>query len=353
LFSRWLLKAPNGKIEKVFGINKNDISIAESVKDTEKSILFYFSSKTRPIGEKKKGHSKTEEIKADQLKKQDYYTFQGKIKKDQWKEKDLDVYSFNEIKENNCSECNGRGYLDCKNCKGKGIVACKKCDNKGNITCKSCEKRPGKLIIELEIREVRDGKLSKVKRQITVLCPDCYGKSSISCPECGGKGGNVCQKCRASGRKVCKTCDGMAKIFEITRIPVPFLIEAATNSNFYYSRRYAKELAGIGKDLTEVALKEVEGIEFGDRKRLNKKDLVQALGEVKLDKDIENNMKDALNSLENMERSYKKGSGIEEPLYPIVAYPMSILHVETKKGKKFKLFSIGSEQRFLVLDRGF
>ncbi|MFW9993175.1 MAG: hypothetical protein ACFFD4_14120 [Candidatus Odinarchaeota archaeon] len=349
LFTKWLQQAPGSKIENVFGISKTSVSIAESVQETDKSVLFYFSSKVKSVSEKPKTASKPEVVKAEQLKKYDFYSFHGKqIRREDWKEKNLEVYSFDDLKEKNCSDCSGKGYTNCKDCSGKGLIACKKCDNKGTVPCTGkCEN--GKLVIEVE---VRDEKGKKTKKQVTVHCPECYGENKIPCPECGGKGGTVCQKCRASGKKQCKTCDGTGKLFEVYTVPVPIITEAGIKTNFFYSKKYAKELSSVGKDLTEMALKEVEGMEFKDLKKLNSKDLAQALGEVKLDKDIESNMKDAIKSFEELEKSYKKG-GVEEPLYPLVAYPMSILYIETKKGKKFKLFSVGSEQRFKVLDRGF
>ncbi|MHA1166738.1 MAG: hypothetical protein ACTSRU_02880 [Candidatus Hodarchaeales archaeon] len=349
VFARWLNKTPSGKIEKAFGFSKSDVSTAESVKDTDKSVLFYFVSMVKPTGKTEKSTTVAERVKAEQLKKYTLYSFKGKVEKGDWKEKSIEVYSFDDIKEIPCKDCQGKGYLNCKACNGKGRTSCKKCENKGKITCKRCEKTPGNLEIEVD---VINEKGKKNKKTVIVPCPECNGDRLISCPECGGKGGGVCQKCTGTGRKKCKACDGTGKLFDLIKIPVPFNIDQREKRNFFYSKKYEKELASVGKDLTDVALKEVEGIAFSDLKKLNS-ELASSMGEIKLDKDTENNMKQTIKTCETLKKEFEKKKGIEKPLMPVVAYPMSILYIETKKKKKFKIFSLGSEKRFVVFDRGF
>lgn len=349
VFARWLNKAPSGKIDKVFGFSKSDVSTAESVKDTDKSVLFYFVSMIKPTGKPVKSTTAVERVKADQLKKYTFYSFKGQVEQEDWNEKSIEVYSFDDIKELPCKDCQGKGYTNCKGCSGKGRISCKKCEDKGRISCKRCEKTPGNLEIEIE---VLDEKGKKSKNTIVVPCPECNGDKLITCPECGGKGGGVCKKCMATGRKKCNVCDGTGKMFDLVQIPVPFNVSQRDKQNFFYSKKYAKELASVGKDLTEVALKDVEGIAFSDLKKLNS-DLASSMGEIKLDKDTESNMKETIKTYETLKKDFEKKKGIEKPMIPLVAYPVSILYIETKKKKKFKIFSLGSENRFVVFDRGF
>ena len=95
----------------------------------------------------------------------------------------------------------------------------------------------------------------------------------------------------------------------------------------------------IEKDLHQV-IQEVEGIKFNDTKALNN-NAEASLGY------INKNIKKALSATTSDYQKTKKASD-SEVISQIHLFPMIVLFCETKRGKKFEIYSVGSANKFRV-----
>ena len=114
----------------------------------------------------------------------------------------------------------------------------------------------------------------------------------------------------------------------------------------------SKSKALKSRDLSQMLeRKNVEPIRVGKLKDLDKKKLEDLLGF--WDKDADKQVKNCKKSFENKEKSKE-----EEPKYPIEIYPLQKIEIDSSnasgyKNKRFAIYSIGSENGYIVFDIGF
>jgi hypothetical protein len=300
IFEKWAQKASrtkSKKLEKQFGtkgavFSVSNISAAETVKDTLKEAAIYFSVK-RIIAPSKK-EVEREVVEPEDLRKITFFQFKTDVVKENWDEDEMVPY-YSSIKPEPCKKCKGKGYIEDK---------CKNCDGKGTIT------------EELTVLEGEEA--DKTKKPFKYPCEECYGSGTL--------------------RTTCKKCDGFQNFYSYEIRPVPFK-RIETGIPILHSSAKTKYEKEIEEDLHKV-IDQVEGIEFKKFKDLEKK-AEPSLGYY--NKDIKKTIKSAGKSY----KKYKKDDETEISSN-IILFPMNQLICETKKGKSFEIYSIGSDKNFLV-----
>ncbi|NVM54675.1 MAG: hypothetical protein HWN66_13305 [Candidatus Helarchaeota archaeon] len=340
VFEKWINKTSAKELKKKFEVKgvpfqKNNISAAESVNNVEKFTAFYFQSEkkaTAPTG--------TDEYRTDVkgVGKVKFYDFTTSVDSETWKDKSK-VPLFDTLKPVNCERCNGSGYINCKRCKGERLITCKQCKGKATVRCKDCDGTGSK---EVAVLILKNGK-EKIKKKIKFNCPTCFGTGKLECKVCGGTGKIPCPDCKANARYRCDKCKGYGHFYNYSIGFVPFKATSALIPHLFFRTDVEKEL---GYRLSN-ALSKVEGIQIRDVKKLNEHDVTAVLG-FELDSNIKKLMHSAKKDFEHLQKSE-----MDKPHYPIYIFPVLELDVVTPKHKKFKLFSIGSEMGYTVLDRGF
>ena len=212
---------------------------------------------------------------------------------------------FDKIAESNCPDCSGKGITgECKNCKGTGS-----------------------LTLKLEV--ITEPGSSKDKKERKVKCGECHGSgvSAISC----------------------KTCEGTGVVYRFPSDLVPF--SDAGDVYFFWNQQIEKEMSK-SKFMKKMELLDlldknnVSPIKINDLKNLEQKNLEPELGF--WDKEASQQVKECKKSFENMTKE-----GAEEPKMPIEIYPLQQIDIETYKGKKFSICSVGSAQGYIVFDLDF
>nr|MDO8080861.1 hypothetical protein [Candidatus Freyarchaeota archaeon] len=340
VFAKWLERADLGKLEKLFSVKrvkfeKSNISVAESVKNVEKHAVFFFHSRIDPSTTKE---VEKNVVNIDELSKVTFYDFGNKqVDITEWKDKNL-VPFHSSIKEIRCDECSGKGSIACDKCNGSGTLACKKCNGSGNLTCPSC-KGDRKLYAKLKV--LTEGKKSDV--EMPYNCDVCWGVGTIKCSNCGGTGKVDCDKCHGEAKTPCKQCKGTGTLFEYATGSVPF--KTAVIPNLFFRSEFEKHLAKV----IDKEFANIEGIKINDYNSLNEKEITPHLGF--FNKEVEDKMNKAKAAFKDLEKKAAKGG--ETPEYPISVYPLLKLDIETPKGKKFSVFSIGTDKNYIVTDYGF
>lgn len=340
VFSRWLARADLSNLEKLFSMKRvkferSNISAAESVKNVEKHAVFFFHSRIDPSITK---NIEKKMVNIDELTKMNFYDFGTKqVDTMEWKDKNL-VPLYSSIKEVNCSDCGGRGYITCDKCRGSGTLECKKCKGNRNVTCDAC-KGEKKLYVNLKV--ITDG--NKTSIEMPYNCDVCGGVGTIFCDYCGGTGKVDCDKCHGRTQNLCMKCKGTGALFEYTIGPVPF--KPAIVPNLFFRPEFEKHLAKV----IDKEFANIEGIRIRDYDSLTEKELTPQLGF--FNKEVNDKMNKTKSAFKNLEKKAAKGG--EKPEYPIYVYPLLKLDIETPKGKKFNIFSIGTERSYIVTDYGF
>ncbi|MGQ4875488.1 MAG: zinc finger-like domain-containing protein [Promethearchaeia archaeon] len=299
IFEKWKnqeVRRNKKKMEKEFGtkgavFSLNQISAAEFVKNTNKEAAIYFAIKksTAPA----KG-SEIKTIPASRINREVFYSFKGqKVNKENWKDKEK-VPIFESIKQIPCDSCKGKGFTQqkCKSCKGSGKVQLK-----------------GTVLV---------GENKEKKTHVfEIPCAECYGTGNIQarCRECGGHKYNFQYEIRP-----------VPFITVVTGIPV---LHAST-------RKYEKE---IGEDLHKL-IKEVEGIKFKDFKTL------EAKAEASLGY-FNKNIKKAISLAKSDYTQFQKDKNAEI-ITQIHLFPLIQLICTTKRGSNFEIYSIGSQNGFII-----
>lgn len=299
IFEKWKNQAVNKKkkkLEKQFGtkgsvFSLNNISAAETVKETLTEAAIYFAVKKiiEPVNKKEK-----EIAVANKLSKEDFHVFKEKVNKENWGG-DKIVPMFNTIKPVPCKKCNGKGFLEYK---------CKECGGSGKIEEK------WKIYVGEEE--------NKQKTKFSYPCGECFGTGKL--------------------REQCGECDGHKNLYSYQILPVPFktVVSGIPVLHSSAKTKYERE---IEEDLHEL-IQEVEGIKFKDFKALSKK-AEASLGY--WNKNIKKTIKDA-------SKDYKKYGKDDDYKMDsqIYLFPMIQLICETKRGKDFEIFSIGSQNKFII-----
>lgn len=340
IFEKWINRTKAKDLEKAFSVKgvpfqKNNITAAESVKNVEKSTVFYFESEKKvEIG------TATEEKKTDikGVSKIKFYDFSGSVESEKWKDKSQ-VPLFNTLDELNCEKCKGTGYINCKKCKGERLVACKTCKGHGTTKCKDCD---GTGTKELDVSILKNGK-EKIKKKIKFNCPTCFGAGKLECKTCGGTGKIPCPDCKANARYRCDKCKGYGRFYKYGIGPVPFKETGAVVPHLFFKPDVEKEL---GYRLSN-AIQQTEGIQIREVNKMNETDLQAQLG-YQLDANTKKLMQNAKKTFEDLQKSK-----MDKPRLPIYVFPVAELDITTPKNKKFKIFSIGSDTGYTVIDKGF
>jgi hypothetical protein len=340
VFDKWINKMKAKDLEKKFKVKKvpfqkSNITAAESVQNVEKHTVFYFQSE-----KKVETSSKTDDKITDAkgVSKVKFYEFTGAVDSEKWKGKS-EVPLYETLEPVDCQKCKGTGYINCKKCKGERLVSCKSCKGQGAVKCKDCD---GKGSKEVTVTILKNGK-DKTKKKLTFNCPTCFGTGKLECKKCGGTGRVPCPECKANARYRCDKCKGYGQFFGYSIGTVPFKETGAVVPHLFFRPDVEKEL---GYRLSN-AITQVDGIQLRDVKKLNDTDVQAQLG-FELDSNAKKLMQNTKKTFENLVKSK-----VDKPLYPLYIFPVLELDIATPKGKKFKLFSIGSETGYTVIDRGF
>lgn len=302
IFEKWkqsAVRKDKKKLEKQFGtkgavFSINNISAAETVKETKKEAAIYFAMKKR-VGKIEADKKNTQVVPAPRLKKETFYVFKGQnVNKDNWKGDDK-VPMLDSIKGIPCKKCSGKGFIEdkCGNCKGSGKIE--------------------------ETWKVLEGEeQNKVKKVFDYPCNECYGtgKSKERCGDCGGH----------------------KYLYEYKILPVPFKTVVSDIPVLHSSAKtkYEREMES---DLHKV-IQDVEGIKFKDFKELEKK-AEPSLGY------WNKAIKKTINVSSKDYSGYMKDDDTDITT-PIYLFPMIQLSCETKKGKSFEVYSIGSGNKFMI-----
>ncbi|MEM2133807.1 MAG: hypothetical protein Q6366_004655 [Candidatus Freyarchaeota archaeon] len=341
VFKKWLERADLGKLEKAFSVKhvkfeRSNVSASESVKNVEKHAVFFFHSKIEPSISKE---AEKKLVDIDELRKVTFYDFGNKqVDLVEWKDKNL-VPLYSSIREVSCSECNGKGFIACDKCKGSGTLECKKCKGTGSLTCDAC-KGEKKLHLKLKVITA-EGKKTDI--EMPYNCDLCGGVGTIYCDNCAGTGKIDCDKCHGGTKNPCKKCKATGTLFEYTIGPVPF--KPAVIPKLFFRPEFEKYLGKV----IDKEFANIEGIVIRDYENLTEKELTPQLGF--FNKEVEDKMKKTRDTFKELEKKAAKGG--EKPEYPIYVYPLLKLDVESPRGKKFTIFSIGTERGYIVTDYGF
>lgn len=341
VFFKWLQQCSTKELKKLFGIDaKEAISAAEYVKDVSRGALFYFTATTMRQSQQEKKVVKTVKDQVKILEKVDFFSIRMPVTKEEWKFKN-EVPDVNSIKLETCPKCRGKGATECKQCNGKTKITCKRCKGSGKEDCDTCKNKK-QITISVTVRDERGNKSQK---SIQVQCPQCHGVGSITCNDCGGFGDMLCPNCRGLPEP-CKECAGYGSLVKYDFISVPFTTKMRTEDYFFVSKNYNWILKN--KDLSST-LRDTEFHAINNLELLNEKVIMDYFGIPKLEKDIEEPLKDCRKTFEKLLKEFDKKKTNQKPRFPINLYFIQVLRVETGKKKKFNLLSIGSKDKFVVL----
>jgi hypothetical protein len=132
-------------------------------------------------------------------------------------------------------------------------------------------------------------------------------------------------------------------MFEYAVGGVPF--RAGVIPNLFFRSEFEKHLATV----IDKEFSNIEGIKISDHNSLNEKEITPQLGF--FNKEVEDKMNKTKATFKDLEKKGAKGG--ETPQYPIYIYPLLKLDIVTPKGKKFSVFSIGTDKNYIVTDYGF
>lgn len=345
VFKRWLASKPSDKIKKKFGRKSSEISAMEVVgKEIHKSPALIFTSTIRKT-------SKSDSIKKSNkiytykdLSKQKFYKFNNRVNKNDWKEKNEEVTLYEKIESIACKKCQSNGYKKCRDCDGLGKIECKSCRDSKKLVCRECDGK-GSKTINIEIIDEK-GKKSSVERKIK--CPKCHGKGKFKCTDCGDSKSIICKRCKGTGGEDCSDCEGIGTVYHFPLSIVPF--GGVGEVYFFWNNKLEKEISKSktfkGKELLDLLQKSnVQPIKLKPDE-LNENKLEEELGY--WDKEAAEQVKECRKTFEDMQKG-----GAEEPKLPIELYPLQKIDIETYTDKKFSIFSIGSENGYIVFDLSF
>ena len=301
IFEKWKETAnrKNRKqMEKQFG-TKGAVFTLEAISAAEyvippalKGAAIYFSIKKTVAPAKGKDENT---VMAPRVSRETFYSFKNsKVNKDNWKG-DEKVPMYESITPVACKNCSAKGYIEdkCSVCKGSG-----------------------KIEVDLTVLEGEEQK--KQKKSFNYPCGECYGTGKVQNP--------------------CRECGGHKNLYKYEILPVPFQ-SVVTGIPVLHSSLQTKYEKEIGKDLQDL-IESVEGIKFNNFKELDDK----AEGSLGYwDKNVKKTINAAGDDYKNYEKD--KDTQITTQIY---LFPMIQLNCKTKKGKKFEIYSIGSENNFMI-----
>ena len=339
IWENW--KQKNGKsqnLEKHYKVKGSvfdleSITAAEYVKGVQKAAILFFTRtiETRPDKEKPINSY----MSVRKISKEKFYNFKTFPQKNEWKDATM-VPFFNTLESQPCDTCKGKGTVKCQKCVGNHIVKCSDCGGKGK-KCKECN-GTGKISQEISVFNEHG---EKEKKDLSLQCNNCHGSGKRICSKCGGTGNVPCQQCNSQGSTNCSKCDGYGILYKYDIKPVPFKHELREEPVILSSIKLSGLEKQIGQDI-QATIDEVEGITITKPdKQLDKKFVEPSLGYI--DKNIQKLIKNCWKDWKDAETSLST-----KIILPIYLFPVFVLNCETKKGKKFQVFAIGSEKRYRI-----
>ncbi len=302
IFEKWkqrVVRSDKKKMEKQFGtkgaiFSLDAISAAEYVKDTQKEAAIYFAIK-KTVGEiSKETDEKT--VLAPKVVRETFYSFKGKgkIDKSDWKGDEM-VPTYETLQTVPCKNCSGKGYIEnkCKTCKGTGKI-------------------------EEKVQVLTGEEQKKEDKPFSYPCGVCYGTGT--------------------SKEQCKECGGHKNFYKYQVLPVPFKT-VVTGIPVLHSSAQTKYEKEIERDLHQM-IEDVEGIKFNDLKELETKSEA-SLGY--WNKDIKKTISSAGSDYKS--HSKDKETQITTQIY---LFPMIQMFCETKRGSKFEIYSLGSNNKFMI-----
>ncbi len=346
VFNKWLSEVDSKKLKNSFGIEKEAITAAESVKKVEKSAFLYFYSEIRKKKKSLGGKDhKPEEMLVSKLRDITFYSFSSEgVNTNAWKRKKDFVPLIINLKEKRCKRCNGKGTEKCGHCNNSRFIICEECKGK-EIKCDKC-KGSGKHIISLEVKEVNKKGDEKTKGiEKTSQCPSCFGSGKINCHTCGGTGKIVCYECKGNPI-ACRECNGYGVFYEFHDSPVPLRI---TPSKEFHSFMVKKDEWMLKDKGYNLKLESAEAYPIQDAKNLNEKELKELFGVLSLDKELKKCIEETKKTYEDMNREYDKDKSFERPLKPILLVFLLRLLIETPRKKKFDIYALGTKNKYSTM----
>jgi hypothetical protein len=339
IWEKWKQKnIKKEKLAKNFGVKGaqfklEDVTGTKYVKKVTEAAVIYLE-KSKDI-QKSKAKPKSQTTDTRGLLKTKFYTFAGSPIKDQWKGGNEAPY-VNSINGVTCTKCAGVGGLKCKQCKGAKIISCPDCGGKKN-PCRKCA-GTGKLSAEITVINHKGEKSKKPK---SVQCSSCYGDGKSECSRCGGSGKVPCKYCGSKGLGVCPTCDGYGIMYSYEIKPVPFKSQSDAIPVILASVKISSVEKEMGVEIHK-AIEKVGGIALkSPKKELTPKFINPTLGY------MDGGIKKIISKAEKEWANAAKDGDINIGL-PIYVFPLIVLDCETNKGKKFQVYSIGSDKNFMV-----
>lgn len=342
IWSSWKQKAARSnnldKHYKTKGVvfSLDNITAAEYVKAVNKEAIIFYEEIYEATAST--ANKKIRQGNVRSLLKEQFYEFRTTALKSEWKGPE-DVAYLNSIQQYNCPTCHGAGKTTCSKCNGRKLITCSNC--KGTtIGCKECNST-GRKIIKISVIDQQNNRKT-VEQQIP--CPVCSGTKKVECYRCGGTGKVPCDSCQAEGAKTCKECNGHGILFKWIVQPVPFKAEKLAKPVILASTKVSGFEKEMGLEI-QNAIERVEGIAIRDPyNELNQRFIEPSLGY--FTKEIAKMVNDTQKSWKNTDKD--KDYSIKRPIY---IFPLIVLDCETAKGKKFQVFSIGSERGYLVFGK--
>ncbi len=331
VFSKWVDKLSESQISKIFGMSKDAISAAELVKETERHLIFSFDL---IIGGKQKRENRI--VKLNELKKLKFYIFPKSVNHKDWKGPDEVAY-WEEMELSDCGTCSATGSIICKDCNGKGTKACKTCGGTGFVECKKCG-GTGKKEIKVKVKTYGKGEEEKI---IKVQCDYCFGTGKIGCDRCNGTGRILCDTCEGLGKQECSRCDGFGKVAYVPVGTPPF--EEGRITEWVIDKSIKKAI-----ETKNIKLESLQYAEITSLEKLDEKNVKELVGFVT--KNLKSQIKDFQKIFKKYQEDYKhkKGSPLKKPETPIRVIPIIALNVQTPKKKKFKIFAIGTQEKYIL-----
>jgi hypothetical protein len=324
-------------LEKHFAVKgakftPENVTGAEFIKSVEKNILFVVD---QTISTKVGGKSETNKDDIQKILKMRWFGFEVRPVKDQWKHGDKlpDVDSLTPIK---CPKCGGKLGPKCKKCGGNRLIKCAKC-NGNQINCSECN-GSGKQSEELDVIL---GNNDHKKKKLEFACSKCFGTGKVICSDCGGSGKVVCSACNGAGREKCSECSGIGVIYQYQIIPTPYLESKNVETLLIASVKTQEIERNFGKDMHKL-LDNAEFIPLKDpNSDLNPKFFEATIGT--MSKEIKKAIEEVQKVWESAKKTKNETIGL-----PIRVYLLTHLNCETNKGKKFSIFAIGTDARFII-----
>ncbi len=340
IFQKWLQDLSTKDLEKLFGLKERQaISSAEYVKMVERGGLFTFHTYSEINTEESKAKEKKRVVPSE-LPKIKFFEIPEMVEREEWNAQDAEP-SISTLQEVVCEDCKGRGTSYCKQCKNQVGLNCKECQGDGTTSCPSCKGRKVESVLVTVVKKDK-----RREEKLSVPCKTCFGEGRILCQNCSGVGTQICASC-GNEPSDCDTCKGHSTLHEYQVVSIPFVLDKGGRQlNVFIS----KALSWILSDKNHYQkIKRTQCHEFNNFNEFTENALKELFGVPELPTSVKHPFRQCKKTFESYKKKAKKKKSTRKPYLPINLYFLTVLHVETHKGKKFKLVSVGTKHNFFVL----